>query len=85
MFFFSVSHFVLLGNTTLDGYPDAGIVVDFASVANVAVTTVKNCTIGIMAGGSGGSTGLATVYNVTYLDNSTDKSVAYGGQIFGGE
>ena len=53
-------------------------------MANVAATAVKNCGVGIQASGSAGSAGFVSLYGVTYEGNSTDKSSAYGGQIFGG-
>lgn len=73
-----------IANCSVDGYSDAGIRVDYASMANVAATAVKNCGVGIQASGSAGSAGFVSLYGVTYEGNSTDKSSAYGGQIFGG-
>ena len=73
-----------IANCSVDGYSEAGIRVDYASMANVATTAVKNCGVGIQASGSAGSAGFVSLYGVTYEGNSTDKSSAYGGQIFGG-
>lgn len=70
----------------VDGYSGSGIVADRASVANIQMSTVKNCSIGVrVGGGASRSTGIMLLYEMTFQGNSTDRSEIYGGKIFEGE
>lgn len=70
---------------TVDGYPTAGIVVTGGSLVNIIGCSVKNCGVGVQAGGvSSTYSGIVLLNSVTYEGNTTDTMAKYNGQIFGG-